>query len=360
MRSRLALLLLVGVCLAASARAESAPRPAPSSAPAVPDELLVDQDGRTVHLERDLLAGHPVFVNFVYTTCSTICSPMTANFARLQEKLRAAGRTDARLVSITLDPDTDTPAKLTKYAEAFHRGPGWTFVTGATPAVTRVSKALGGYAADRTSHPAVTLVGFFPGGPVRRVNGVVTADTLLESLAQVEAERGPAPAGDLESASRRYFTDTPLVDQTGRTRRLFTDVIAGHTVLISFGFTSCKGVCPTITRNLVEVRRRLEAAGRKDVRFITLSVDPLTDTPPVMAAFAERHGVFGDWVFLTGTGPDMDTILRKLGGFTPDPEKHTPVVSIGDARTGVWLKAMAMDAPDLLADAILNLNADPP
>lgn len=141
----------------------------------VPDEELVDQDGHPVRI-RDLLSARAVAVNFVFTTCTTICSPMTAIFATLSRELGPRLGRDARLVTISLDPATDTPEKLRAYAERFDRREGWTFLTGPPERVARVQRALGGAARAKEAHAPLTLIG--SGARFQRVSGIAPAARL--------------------------------------------------------------------------------------------------------------------------------------------------------------------------------------
>ncbi|APR87718.1 Cytochrome oxidase biogenesis protein Sco1/SenC/PrrC, putative copper metallochaperone [Minicystis rosea] len=160
-----------------TAPAEDEARIAPAMDVNVPDEELVDQDGHAVRL-RDLFADRVVAVNFVFTTCTTICSPMTAIFGRLQQQLGPALETRVRLISISLDPATDTPDKLRAYADRFGRRPGWTFLTGPSERVARVLRALGGQAFVREEHRPLTLLGSSSKRRWQRVDGIASSDRL--------------------------------------------------------------------------------------------------------------------------------------------------------------------------------------
>jgi protein SCO1/2 len=143
----------------------------------VPDEELVDQDGHPVRI-RALFADHVVAVNFVFTTCTTICSPMSAIFGRLQHGLGPAMERKVRLVSISLDPATDTPEKLREYADRFDRREGWTFLTGPPDRVARVLRGLGGQALVREGHRPLTLIGSVTERRWQRVHGIAPPDRL--------------------------------------------------------------------------------------------------------------------------------------------------------------------------------------
>ncbi len=150
----------------------------------VPAEELVDQDGEPVSLPK-LVEGKLVAMNFVFSTCSTICSPMSAVFSRLRNELGDKVGRDVELVSITLDPVRDTPERLKKFSSMFKRSTGWTFVTGEAPKVTRTLKALGGWVADKERHPPMVLVGNPATGKWVRVYGMPTPDRLIDALVEV-------------------------------------------------------------------------------------------------------------------------------------------------------------------------------
>ena len=153
----------------------------------LPDETLVDQDGQTVRLASALTGRRAVVVNFLFTTCSTICSPMSAIFARLRRELGEPEGKDVLFLSVTLDPIRDTPERLKQFAEKFEQGPrpGWSFLTGEPERVKRVLQALGGWVPDKTSHTPVTLVGNPATGKWIRLNGMPTPSRLREALSEV-------------------------------------------------------------------------------------------------------------------------------------------------------------------------------
>ena len=104
----------------------------------VPDVVLIDQDGNDVRFYSDLIAGKMVAINFVFTTCTTICPPMGANFAALQRQLGELTGTEVHLISVSVDPVVDTPPRLKAWRDRFNPAPGWTMVTGPKPAGARV------------------------------------------------------------------------------------------------------------------------------------------------------------------------------------------------------------------------------
>ncbi len=144
----------------------------------VPQVKLVRADGKTVSLPEELNDGRPVVLNFIFTTCTTICPLMSQTFARLEKKL-GAERDKVHLVSITLDPEEDTPARLSDYARRFKAGPEWQYYTGTLQAIKATEMAFGLYIGNKMTHTPLTLLRIAPGKPWIRINGFATADDLL-------------------------------------------------------------------------------------------------------------------------------------------------------------------------------------
>ena len=133
--------------------------PVVTKAPVVPDVVVLDQNNQKLHFYRDLVQGRTVAIDFIFTTCTTICPPLTANFARIQKIMQQRGNNDLRLISVTVDPENDTPERLKKYAEMFHAQPGWTFVTGSRSDLQQIWNAFNIYLSSSQDHPPTVAVG---------------------------------------------------------------------------------------------------------------------------------------------------------------------------------------------------------
>jgi protein SCO1/2 len=153
---------------------------------AIPDAKLVDMNGAELALRHDLESGHPVMVNFVFTSCGAICPVMSATFAQVQERL-AREQDPLRLVSISIDPEHDTPARLRDYATRFGAGPRWRFVTGTAEASIEVQRAFGVYRGDKMSHDPVTFIRAAPGAPWVRLDGFTAAGDLIREYRRLRA-----------------------------------------------------------------------------------------------------------------------------------------------------------------------------
>ncbi len=147
----------------------------------VPDVTLVRADGQTVQLSHELDDGRPVVLSFIYTSCTTVCPMTSATLFELQEKLGGA-RDQVHMVSISIDPEFDTPARLRDYAARFGAGPEWQHYTGTLLASQKSQRAFDVYRGNKMEHVAVTLLRSKPGMPWVRIDGFATADQLLAEL----------------------------------------------------------------------------------------------------------------------------------------------------------------------------------
>ena len=147
----------------------------------VPAIKLVRDDGKDVTLADELNDGRPVVLNFIYTTCTGICPLASHIFSQLQHRL-GTERDRVHLVSISVDPEEDTPARLRAYAQQYSAGPSWQHYTGTVFASTAAQRAFDAYKGDKMGHTPVTLVRTSPEGPWVRFDGFATVDMLLKEL----------------------------------------------------------------------------------------------------------------------------------------------------------------------------------
>jgi len=155
----------------------------------IPDVEVLDQDGRRVRFYTDLVRGRTVAINFIFTTCTTVCPPLGATFARVQRELAAKGGKDARLISISVDPVTDTPERMKAWGAKFKAGPGWTFVTGPKPQIDQLLNALAASSARREDHSPNVLVGNDATGQWTRAYGLTSPGKLVQIISDAAAGR---------------------------------------------------------------------------------------------------------------------------------------------------------------------------
>jgi len=149
--------------------------------PAIDDVPLVDSDGRATSLREAVAVEGPVLVNFIFTSCTTICPVMTAGFAQLQAVL-GGDRDRVRLVSISIDPVIDTPAVLKGYAERARAGASWRFLTGTPDAIEKAQRTFGAYRGDKSNHAPATYLRRTPDTPWEVLEGLASVDALLKAL----------------------------------------------------------------------------------------------------------------------------------------------------------------------------------
>ena len=147
----------------------------------VPQVTLVRDDGKRVSLPDELNDGRPVVLDFFFTSCTTICPLLTNTLARLQDEL-GARRDRVHIVSISIDPEEDTPARLTEYARRYKAGPEWRHYTGTEQAIIATAKAFNAYRGDKMSHTPLTLLRIAPGKPWIRFDGFATPGQLMQEL----------------------------------------------------------------------------------------------------------------------------------------------------------------------------------
>jgi protein SCO1/2 len=151
----------------------------------IPDLTLVRMDGRKVALRDELAPDTPVMLNFIFTTCTTICPVMSATFSQVQEGL-GDGREKVRMVSISIDPEQDTPSRLRDYARRHEAGPHWHFLTGSVEQINEVQRAFEAYRGSKFNHAALTFLRAPGDSHWVRVEGLVQAEAILSEYRKLE------------------------------------------------------------------------------------------------------------------------------------------------------------------------------
>jgi protein SCO1/2 len=147
----------------------------------IPDVILINQDGQKMSLAELLDSDQPVMLNFIFTTCTAICPAMSATFASVQKKLGDDSK-KLRMISVSIDPEYDTPDALNAYAKRFKAGPQWEFLTGSLDDSVTVQKAFDADRGDKMNHAPMTLMRATPDSQWIRYEGFAKADTLAEEV----------------------------------------------------------------------------------------------------------------------------------------------------------------------------------
>ena len=149
--------------------------------------------------------------------------------------------------------------------------------------------------------------------------------------------------------ARSYFGDAELFDQDGVQHRFVSDLLHNHIVLINVVYTECRDACPLITRLLGQVKDRFGAAFGHSVVFLSLSSDPLRDTPDTLKAFAKKHQAdHPGWRFLSANQEVMNPLLSRLGQWSDDPADHKSLLLAGNASRAHWVKIRPDATPEFI------------
>jgi protein SCO1 len=147
----------------------------------LPAVRLIRDDGKPVWLREEIDDGRPVYLDFIYTTCTAICPVTSATFEALQDRLGSA-RDKVHMMSISIDPEEDTPRRLADFRKKYDAGPQWHHYTGTTEASVATQRAFGVYTGDKMGHTPVTLFRAAPDKPWVRLDGFATPDQLLAEV----------------------------------------------------------------------------------------------------------------------------------------------------------------------------------
>lgn len=180
--------------------------PAESARVRFAEAPLRDQHGRELRLA-DAVGGRIVLMGFVYTSCTTVCPVLSAIMQKVQAQLGERAGAEVGLLSISIDPLRDTPARLLEYSRAYRAGPGWQWLTGEAAAVDETLKGLGVRSADISSHPPTLLVGDPRSGQWTRYYGFTDPAVLVARIEALVAAR--EHAGHVRMARHATQEDWP-------------------------------------------------------------------------------------------------------------------------------------------------------
>jgi protein SCO1/2 len=153
----------------------------------IPQVTLLNADARPLRLSDVFAANAPVMLQFMHTACTTGCKAMSEVFSRLPEKLGKDGAR-LRMVSISVDPINDTPARLKAYAKQYSAGPNWQFFTGAAQDLDAVRRAFDDERGDAIDDKPVAFLRPAPRSAWVRIDGFATADDLAREIRDARAK----------------------------------------------------------------------------------------------------------------------------------------------------------------------------
>ena len=283
--------------------------------PAVGDIRLKDQRGDAFSTAANI--GRPFLVNFFFSTCPTICRQFNGQMQELADQYK---NTDLMLLSVTVDPEVDTPDLLLKYADSFLANHDqWKFLTGQQYQVNQVGTQVFHVPLEKATHTEkIFLVDRW--GRIRDWfdwNNSEELNRLKDTLQVVLAEKTPpldqvihtryALAGGFADRWNRepWIAEFKLNDTNGDI--FYSRDMVGQVWLASFFFASCPGICPQMNRHLAQYQARLN---EKSVPLISITTDPTKDSVAVLKDYARQYrSGTSDWRFLTGD----ELLIQRVG-----------------------------------------------
>jgi len=154
----------------------------------MPDVSLVRTDGKKVSLAKEIDDGKPVILNFIYTSCTTVCPVMSQTFAGVQDRL-GTELDNVHMVSISIDPEHDTPQRLKEYEKRYNVRRQWDFYTGTIEASIATQKAFDAYRGDKMNHLPVIFIRSAPGQPWVRMEGFASPDDIAREYRMLARQK---------------------------------------------------------------------------------------------------------------------------------------------------------------------------
>ncbi len=156
-------------------------------------------------------------------------------------------------------------------------------------------------------------------------------------------------------ARKMVIPEVEVLDQNGNALHFYSDLIKGKTVAINFIFTNCTTICPPLAATFARVQKEMGDKVGRDVHFISISVDPLTDTPERLKAWGAKFKAGPGWTFVTGDKEQIDKLLYALGASVSRREDHSPTVIVGNDLKGVWTRTYGLARTTQLEELIMNV-----
>jgi protein SCO1/2 len=150
----------------------------------MPDVTLINQNNTRVKLKKLISSDKPVVVDFIYGTCTTICPVLSAGYVGLQQKL-GEGSSKVQLISISIDPENDSPKVMKEYLKRYRAKPGWDFLTGSREDIDKVMYAFNAYIPNKMYHYPLTLIRNPKDGTWARIFGLTSTTEFMNEYKKV-------------------------------------------------------------------------------------------------------------------------------------------------------------------------------
>ena len=181
---------------------------------------------------------------------------------------------------------------------------------------------------------------------------VVTLTLLLLMPLSAQDQREQRSGRIVLTLTSAEIPDLWLVDQNGKKVRFYSDLIKDKVVVVHGFFTQCTAFCPMQAQALVKLKERLGDRLGRDVFIVSVSKDPLVDTPEKLSKWGKEYGVGAGWTLLTGEEVAVRKILRDVITDDVSTDLHETVLVIGNDRTGVWTTTHGLQSPERIVKVI--------
>jgi cytochrome oxidase Cu insertion factor (SCO1/SenC/PrrC family) len=215
--------------------------------------------------------------------------------------------------------------------------------------------------------------GASPDGPFKGVSVLLAAVMVLSCCAHSSYGSGTAlqqPGAQPQRAAGRsvrnkqgseiVIPDEEVIDQDGKRIKFYDDLVKGKVAFIQFIYTTCEPTCPMQGASLAKLQPMLGERLGRDVYFISVSIDPETDSPGRLKAWGAKLGARRGWKFVTGGREEIDRIIRAFTGGSIIKEEHTPIVYAVNDIKGVWTSGYGLAPPERLARLIDQVGGSAP
>ena len=187
---------------------------------------------------------------------------------------------------------------------------------------------------------------------------VLPLSSLTISLLVLFVLYPPAVSQEKALPAEKYFTNVELTNQKGERMRLYQDILKDKVVVINTFFASCRSACPSVNRNLERIQEAFAENLGKDLFLVSITVDPVNDSPERLREYARKYNAKEGWLFLTGKKEDVDFALKKLGQYVEKKEDHSTILIIGNEKTGLWKKAFGLAKAEELIKVVESVLKD--
>ena len=245
---------------------------------------------------------------------------------------------DLLMISVSIDPSTDTPERLKLWSEKFNPGTGWTLLTGDKQTVDNLLKGMNIFTPLIVDHAPILIMGKEGEDNWIRTNGLADPAVLAKTLNCYWDKPVISNPKQFDKNDLNYFTNTVLINQYGEEMKFYEDLLFDKIVVINPFFSECPGTCPVMHSNMQQIQKHFGDRIGKDIHLISITVDPLVDRPEVLNKYASGFEAKRGWYFLSGSQENVEIILKKMGKDVVFREEHDNIFLIGNIRTKLWKK----------------------